>query len=253
MKKSIICFWSLLFVAHATHGMEGMNDMHAVNSTEEMHGMDDMSTDPWLNYIRADQLEWRDADDGETLAWDITAWSGKSTDKLWLRTEGERADGSTQHAETQLAYGHAIAGYWDVLAGVRSDFEPAPDRHWAMLGVKGLAPYFFNVDAQFFVADHGRTAARIKADYELMLTQKLVLTHEVEINAYGKDDVERGIGSGLSSFEAGLRLRYEFVREFAPYIGVLHERKLGDTANMAHDDNEARSDTMLVIGISAWL
>jgi copper resistance protein B len=224
MKKSIICFWSLLFVAHATHGMEGMNDMRAVNSTEEMHGMDDMSTDPWLNYIRADQLEWRDADDGETLAWDITAWSGKSTDKLWLRTEGERAD-----------------------------VEPAPDRHWAMLGVKGLAPYFFNVDAQFFVADHGRTAARIKADYELMLTQKLVLTHEVEINAYGKDDVERGIGSGLSSFEAGLRLRYEFVREFAPYIGVLHERKLGDTANMAHDDNEARSDTMLVIGISAWL
>jgi copper resistance protein B len=119
--------------------------------------------------------------------------------------------------------------------------------------VRGLAPYFFDVDAQFFVASRGRTAARLSVEYELMLTQKLVLAPQFEINAYGKDDVGRGIGSGISSLEAGMRLRYEIVREFAPYIGVTHERKLGDTADMARDADAERSETMLVVGVSVWL
>lgn len=224
-----------------------------VHSAQDAHDMGDMGTDPWLTYARVDQFEWRDGDDDSIMAWDVTAWTGRSIDKLWLNAEGERVRGHTEHAEVQLLYGRAVSSYWDVQAGIRSDIDPMPDQHWATFGARGLAPYYFDIDAQFFVADHGRSAARLSAEYELMLTQKLVLVPEVEINVYGKDDIERGIGSGFSSLEAGLRLRYEVVREFAPYIGVTHERKLGDTADMAHDADAERSETMLVIGISAWL
>jgi copper resistance protein B len=235
--------------AYTTHAAHESSSMQASPAMQGTHSMGDMHTDPWLTYARVDQFEWRDGDDDSIMAWDVTAWTGKSIDKLWLNADGERVRGHTERAEVQLLYGHAISSYWDLQAGIRSDIDPMPDQHWASFGVRGLAPYFFDVDAQLFVADQGRTGARLSAEYELMLTQRLVLVPEFEIDAYGKDDVERGIGSGFSSLEAGLRLRYEIVREFAPYIGLSHERKLGDTADMVDDDAE----TMLVIGISAWL
>jgi len=231
---------------HATPG-------DSSTATQTMAGMEAMSTDPWLNYLHINQFEWRDANRGSVMAWDVSAWSGNSIDKLWFNAEGEHQHGHTDHAETQLLYSRAVSSYWDVQAGVRSDIDPLPDQHWATFGVRGLAPYFFDIDAQFFLTDHGRTAARLSAEYEFLLTQKLVLMPEFKINAYGKDDIERGIGSGFSSLEAGLRLRYEIVREFTPYIGVMHERKLGDTADLARDVDEERSDTMWVIGVSAWL
>jgi copper resistance protein B len=235
------------------HSEHDMYSGHASDTSHTMGGIEDMDSDPWLNYLHVEQFEWRDADNAGATAWNVSAWSGKSVDKLWLNTEGERLSGHTKRAETQLLYSRAISSYWDIQTGVRSDIDPQPSQHWATFGVRGLAPYFFDIDAQLFVADHGRTAARAAAEYELMLTQKLTLTPKFEINAYGKDDIERGIGSGFSSLEAALRLRYEIVREFAPYIGVTHEHKLGDTANMARDADEERSETMLVIGISAWL
>jgi copper resistance protein B len=231
---------------HTAHAKTG-------GGSHTAHDMGDMGTDPWLNYVKIDQFEWRDADQGSIMAWDATAWSGKSIDKLWLNAEGERFRGHTEHAELQLLYSRAVSSYWDMQAGVRSDIDPRPDRHWATFGVRGLAPYYFDIDAQLFVADHGDTAARVNVEYEMMLTQKLALVPEFEINAYGKDDIERGIGSGLSSLETGLRLRYEIVREFAPYVGLTYERKLGDTADMARDADEERSETMLVVGVSAWL
>jgi len=246
----IILFASLAHTAFAAQ-QDAIDSEHDTSHT--MAGMESMVDDPWLNYLQIDQFERRDADSTSTMAWDVSAWSGKSIDKLWFNTEGERLKGHTKRAETQLLYSRAASSYWDVQAGVRSDIDTQPDRHWATFGVRGLAPYFFDIDAQFFVANHGRTAARVTTEYELMLTQKLVLTPKFEINAYGKNDIERGTGSGFSSLEAALRLRYEIVREFAPYIGMTHERKLGDTASMARDADEDRSETMLVIGISAWL
>ena len=230
-------------LAHTSLAMQGMGNMS---------GMEDMGTDPWLNYLKVDQFEWRNADEVSIMAWDVSAWSGKSIDKLWFNAEGERVRSHTEQAETQLLYGHAISSYWDVQAGVRSDLDPQPDRHWATFGVRGLAPYWFDIDAKIFVADHGRSAARIKAEYELLLTQKLVLVPDIEINVYSKDDVARGIGSGLSDIEAGLRLKYEIIREIAPYIGIVHERKLGTTANFAREQHDDAQQTMFVAGISLW-
>lgn len=72
-----------------------------------------------------------------------------------------------------------------------------------------------------YLGQDGRTAARLRFEYEELITQQLVLQPKFEMNLYGKDDPQRGIGSGLSDTELGLRLRYDIKREFGPYVGVV--------------------------------
>lgn len=211
-----------------------------------------MEDDPTLTKVMINQLEIRKADQGDNpLAWEAEAWVGKDLNKLWLKTEGEKVGSKVEEAELQVLYSRAVAPYWDVQAGVRKDFKPE-GREWATVGVKGLAPYFFETDAALFVGDDGRTAARLKGEYEIMLTQKTVLSPEAEINLYGKDDPAMGIGSGLSDASAGLRLRHEFKREFAPYVGVNWSKKFGKTADFSRADGEKTEDTQFVAGVRLW-
>lgn len=218
-------------------------------NTSVWAGMED---DPLLIMGKLDQFEIRDADDPDPLVWGAQGWIGKDLNKLWLKTEGERVDGDTEELEFQALYGRAIAPYWDFQVGWRGDFKPKPTRDWLAIGVQGVAPYFFEIDAAFFVGDGGRKSARLDAEYELLFSQKLILTPEIEINLFGKDDPELGIGSGLSDVETGLRLRYEIRREFAPYIGVNWEKKFGGTADFARNAGEETDDVQLVAGIRAW-
>jgi len=208
--------------------------------------------DPILLMGILDQLEMRDTSGDNTLSWSAQGWMGKDLRKLWFKTEGERAGGDTDEAELQFLYSKAIAKYWDLQFGVRHDFEPSPSRSWAVIGVQGLAPYFFETDVAFFLGESGRTALRFESEYELLLTQRLILTPEIEVNFYGQDDADIGIGSGLSDLEVGLRLRYEIRRQFAPYIGVNWSRLFGNTADFARTTGRDTSETQLVIGFRAW-
>lgn len=208
--------------------------------------------DPFLTMVIVDQLEYRDADDGSVLAWNAQAWLGQDLRKLWIKTEGERIGGRTEDAELQFLYSKSIARYWDFQVGVRQDFKPSPNRTWAAIGFQGLAPYFFEIDTALFIGDSGRTALRLEVEYELLFTQRLILTPEIEVNFYGKQDPSIGIGSGLSDLEAGLRLRYEIRREFAPYIGVNWSKLFGGTADFAAGTGQGSSDLQLTIGLRAW-
>lgn len=208
--------------------------------------------DPLLAKVMIDQLEWRSTDGEDPLALEAQAWIGKDLDKLWLKADVEHVDGGTEDAEVQALYSRAVAPYWDMQLGLRQDFEPDPDREWGVLGIQGLAPYFFDVEAALFVGNSGDTAARINAEYELLFTQRVVLSPEITVNFYGQDDEQRQIGSGLSDMEAGLRLRYEIRREYAPYIGVNWIRNFGDTADFVREHGDARSEVQFVAGIRAW-
>ncbi len=154
--------------------------------------------------------------------------------------------------ELQALYSRAIAPFWDLQLGWRRDVRPSPDRDWLAFGVKGLAPYYFDIDAALFVGDEGRTAARFQLEYELMLSPRLALVPEIEVNLYGRDDEAVGIGSGLAEIEAGLRLRYEIRREFAPYIGVNWTRLYGATADYALEEGDNVDEFQFVFGISFW-
>lgn len=199
-----------------------------------------------------DRLERGRTRDNSSTAYDLLAWYGRTYDRAWFKTDGKTDAGRIQDARTELLWGHAVATYWDTQLGVRYDSGVGPDRKWLAFGVQGLAPYWFNVEAAAYVGNEGRTALRLEAEYELLLTQKLILQPRIETNVYGKRDVARGRGSGLSDLEAGIRLRYEIKREFAPYIGVEWAAKFGGTADYARVAGEDAKITRFVAGVRFW-
>ncbi len=208
--------------------------------------------DPIVSMVKIDQLEAGFSDDENPLTLEGKAWIGRDFDKLALKVEAERADGETEEAELQGLYSKAIAPYWDFQVGVRNDFQPTPSRSWAVIGFEGVAPYLFEVDTALFIGESGRTALRLEAEYEFLFTQQLVLSPEIEVNFHGQNDEEIGVGSGLSNAEFGLRLRYEFRREFAPYIGVNWSKMFGNTAKFHREEGSDTTDTQIVLGIRAW-
>jgi copper resistance protein B len=211
-----------------------------------------MDEDPFNRFMLFDRLEAQDGEHGEILSWDFQSWIGRSARRVWIKSEGERESGTTERAELQLLWGRPIARWWDVVAGVRQDFRPGPSQGWAAFGIQGLAPYRFDIEATAFVGEGGRTAARLEAEYEFLITNRLILQPLVEFDWYGEDDAARGIGSGLSSVESGLRLHYEFRREIAPYIGLTRERTFGHTADLARAAGIDTRATRLVAGVRVW-
>ncbi|MEX5684845.1 copper resistance protein B [Pseudomonas silesiensis] len=204
------------------------------------------------SFFLLDQLEYQDADDGSTLAWDASGWVGGDINRLWVRSEGERTNGVTEDAELQLLYGRSVSPWWDVVAGVRQDFKPESPQTWAAFGIQGMALYDFEAEATAFMGENGQTAARLEGEYDILLTNRLILQPTAEANFFGKNDPERGVGSGLANTEVGLRLRYEIVRQFAPYIGVTWSRSYGKTADFIREEGGNVDEARLVAGIRMW-
>ncbi|MBB4728424.1 copper resistance protein B [Xanthomonas arboricola] len=208
---------------------------------------------PGINhYVLLDRLEAFDTTRGSGQDWEARAWIGGDIDRLWLRSEGERQDGRTQDASVEAFYGHAISPWWDLLVGARQDIGAGEQRSWAALGVQGLAPYKFETEATLYVGSGSRAALRLEGEYEVLLTNRLILQPRVEADIALTDDDRRGVGSGLEQVEVGLRLRYEITRRFAPYIGWVHSRSFGDTARRATIDDEPARDSRFVAGLRIW-
>ena len=200
-----------------------------------------------------DQFEGRTDGGTPDFRWSGEGWIGTDYDKFWVKTEGfRRKDGTIDDGQNAFLYAHSISTFFDLQAGLRSDIDSRPNRNWAALGVEGLAPLFFNVEAMGFVRDSGHLAARFEGSYDLLLTNRLILQPQIEINLYSKSDPARLIGAGLSEIDSGLRLRYEIDRKFAPYIGVAYEGKYGQTASFARRAGENTSGVRFTFGIRSW-
>jgi len=199
-----------------------------------------------------DQIELQAGDGVVGGSWDNRGWIGGDLNRFWFRTEGESEDGDLSEAQAHALFGRAIHRWWDVVGGVRQDFRPGPGRTWAAIGIQGLAPYFFDVEATAYVGSSGRTHFRIETEYDLLLINRLVLQPLIELEIFGKSDPERQIGAGLSTAEFGLRLRYEIRREFAPYAGVTWNRKFFGTADLARAAGEDTSGVRLAVGARLW-
>ncbi|ASL01863.1 copper resistance protein B [Xanthomonas citri] len=204
------------------------------------------------HYVLLDRLEASNTDRGSGQAWESRAWIGGDIDRLWLRSEGERHDGRTESTSLEAFYGHAISPWWDVLVGARQDIGAGEHRSWAAFGVQGLAPYKFETEATLYVGNGSRAALRLEGEYEVLLTNRLILQPRAEADIALTDDDRRGIGSGLEQVELGLRLRYEITRRFAPYIGWVHGRSFGDSAQRAAMDDAPARDSRFVAGVRVW-
>ena len=201
--------------------------------------------------VKIDQLEYRSQDGDDIAAWDGQTRIGTDRHKLALKSEGEyvAAPSKLENAEVQLLYQRLISDFFDVQIGVRHDFEPDPSRTFAVVGINGLAPQWLEVDASFFLSEEGDVSARFEVEYDLLITQRLVLEPAAEINVAFSDDQPTGVGSGIGDVELGLRLRYEIERELAPYLGINWERKLGNTSDFARAEGEDDNVFSIVAGL----
>lgn len=203
-------------------------------------------------FVLFDQLEWQAGGGASALNLDLNGWVGRDVNRFWFRMEGESEGDDVEAAQLHALYGRAIARWWDLVAGVRQDLRPGPAQTWAAVGIQGLAPYWFEIEATGYVGESGRTHARLEAEYELLLTNRLILQPLVELEIYGKDIPESGIGAGFSSTEAGLRMRYEIRREFGPYVGVTWHWKHGGTADFARAEGGDVSGARVALGVRMW-
>lgn len=216
------------------------------------HGLDmAMDDNGRIGMLSLDKIEAFHSKDGNGQAWEAQAWYGNTSDKLWMRTEGQRSQGKFDEGDLEAFWNHTISAFWSTQLGARHDLG-GPSRDWAAFGFQGLAPYWFEIEATGYVGRSGRTAARLRVDYELRFTQRLILQPEIEANFYGKGDPDRDIGSGLSDASFGLRLRYEIRRPFAPYVGMVWTRRFGGTADFARESREGIFERRWVAGVRIW-
>lgn len=236
---------------HAQHQVPALTDADraAAFPAVKAHAMLDNAIQ---GFAMVDRLEVSDVDRGTSIAWEGHGWIGTDLDRLWLRSSGERTAGTVESAHLEALYGRSISAWWDVVAGLRHEFRPTEARTYAALGIQGLAPQRFEVSATAYLGEHGRSAAHLAVEYELLLTNRLILQPLLELELNGKSDAARGIGAGLGRGEAGLRLRYEITRQFAPYLGLVHERSFGRTADLLRSASMPVHDTRGVIGLRLW-
>ena len=202
-------------------------------------------------FVLFDQLEWRAGNGPGSMAWSNTGWVGGDRNRMWFRTEGDGVDDSVDDARAHMLYGRAIARWWDVVAGVRQDLQPGAQT-WLAVGVQGLAPGFFDVEATAYLSDEGQTSAHVEVGYDVLITNRFVLQPVMELEMYGKPNASIGVGAGVSTGEAGIRLRYQFTREFAPYVGVSWRRAFGGTADLDHTAGVPNGAPRVVTGVRVW-
>jgi copper resistance protein B len=203
-------------------------------------------------FVLLDQLEWQAARGANGVNIDSRGWIGGDRDRLWFRAEGNGQRRRVHETQTHVLYGRQFARNWDLVGGIRQDFRPGPAQTWVAFGVQGLAPCWFEIEATGYVGASGRTHARFEVEYELLLTNRLVLQPLFETEIFGKSDPERGVGAGLSTTDLGFRLRYEIKREFAPYLGITWSNKWGKTADFAEAAGEDTGGTRFVTGLRLW-
>ena len=211
-----------------------------------------MHDDRPIFHLLLEEFEYRAGGEG-AFQWESQAWYGNDSHKLWFKSEGELSNGHFEHGRHEIFYDRPISTFFDLQAGLRGDIDDGPGRGWFAFGVQGLAPYFFDISATAYAGSNGRFAANAEASFDLLLTQRLILQPKAEIDLYTKNDAARGIGSGLSEFEGGIRLRYEITRKFAPYIGLSYDQKIGNTKRIAVTNGEDPETFRLLFGIHAWI
>jgi copper resistance protein B len=188
---------------------------------------------------------------GGTLTWEVDGWVGGDFERVWLRSEGEITDGHFEESEAQLYYGWNVDPFWDALIGLRQDVEPE-SRTYLAASLVGLAPYFFETEASLFVSDRGEVSARFEQSFDLLLTQRLIAEPHVEANVFAQDVPALGVGAGVADVKAGLQLRYEITRKFAPYVEVEWTRKLGETASLTRAAQGDVQERALRVGLRVW-
>ncbi|WP_404547225.1 copper resistance protein B [Dyella jejuensis] len=223
--------------------------MHEMTSIPAM----DMNDNALHGMLLVDQLEYANGDDNRGPGWDVEAWYGNDSNKLWLRSEGDGSRGRIDSGDLEVLWNHSVAAFWNTQFGIRHDLGEGSGRDWAALGVAGVAPYWVELEATAYLSASGRLAARVRAQYSLRFTQRWLLQPEFEANGYSRQDTAQRIGGDAANAQLGLRLRYDITRQFAPYLGVVWMRRFGTNMEIPWENREPVFDRRIVAGVHFWL
>lgn len=248
---------------HSGHSLMAGQDAPVPTANRDPHAYADgqdfsdlskpkMGDEDYLGSIIVDRLEGVNAQDDFSMTYDWQAWFGQDYNRMVVRAEGEIDEGTFKNARNELLWGHALTAYWDTQLGVRYDSGLGADRVWGAFGIQGFAPYWIYIEATAYVGEQGRTAFRLETEYDVLVTQKLILQPRIEMNFYSQRDPSRLVSSGLSNIEAGLRLRYEIYRELAPYIGIEWASTFGLSADTIRAGGRKAEETRFVAGVHFW-
>jgi len=207
-----------------------------------------------IGHVLFDQLEGRTNGNQWEFRWGGEGWIGTDMNKLWFKSEGFLENGIATDGDSEALYDRPIPylKYFDFQAGVRYDLDSNPGITWGAIGIEGLAPYFFEFAPTFYFSDRGRFAGRVTGSYDLLITQRLIAQPQFELNLYSKQDAARGVGSGLSDLDTGVRLRYEITRKIGPYIGVAYTQTFGETAHFTREEGGIVHDPRFIFGLRVW-
>ncbi|GBR02446.1 copper resistance protein CopB [Acetobacter oeni LMG 21952] len=199
-----------------------------------------------------DEFEARFDGRGGEFRYDGQGWYGTDYDKLRIKSEGTVGhDGRFGDGDHEILYDRAISRYFGVQTGVRLDVDSGPTRPWGAVGIQGLALYFFDLEATAYFSDRG-AAGRLQGSYDILLTNRLILQPQAELNFYSTADRTRDVGRGFSDIDTGLRLRYEWFRKFAPYAGITYTGRFGQAAGIARSRDSVVHDVTFTFGLRAW-
>jgi copper resistance protein B len=208
--------------------------------------------DPLISKVMINKFELGLSNSSKPSVLEAEAWIGKDLSKFWVKVDLESANGKVEESEIQLLYSKALYPFWDLQLGLRQDISPSPEQSYFAIGMKGLAPYMVEIDSALYFSDTGQIGIRLNTEIERLITQKLIVSRELGINIYTQDEPSIERGSGLSDLEVGVRMRYEYKREIAPYIGFNWTKKIGKTADYSKASGNTTSDSNVVLGVKAW-
>ncbi len=222
------------------------------------HGAGTMELDRVVRaFMLADVLEYEARSSHRSVHFEGLGWIGGDYNRLWLRALTEQpTDGGTGDYQIDALYGRLISPFWSALVGARID-----SRQWAArrvtrgllaIGLEGIAPYWFEMEPTVYVSQNGDVSARVEMATDILVSQRLIVQPRLEINATAQRVPQFGVGSGINDVNVGLRVRYEFSRKFAPYLGVSWLSRTGETALLARRAGEIDGYRVIVFGLRAW-
>ncbi len=208
-------------------------------------------------FVLADVLEFSPKGDESDFRWDLEGWYGGDFNRLWFKTEGEQgAIRPERNIDFQLLYGRFVKRYYDLQIGGRAEtryFRGASvTRGQAVIGIEGLVPYRYDLEALLFISHQGDVSGRFTFTRDLLMTQRWILQPRFETNIAAQRVERFGVGRGINDIELGLRLRYEIRRKFAPYVGISYDRSLFGTADLIRQDGGDPSRVSFVVGVRVW-
>ena len=204
-------------------------------------------------------LEYETARSNPSLNWDIGGWYGGDINRLWIKTQGSSTISNSKSAEAdlQILYGRLMTAFFDAQIGLRLDQawvdkQNSTSRISVVVGTEGLALYFFQLEAALFLSDAGQISGRFSVSKDFLLTQKAIVQARLETNAAATRSSEFEKGQGINDISPGIRIRYEFRREFAPYIGLSQSNLFGETADYRTSKGGESSELSAVAGFRMW-